>query len=155
MSQLLTANFYSVLFYNSEIWHIPSLHIQLKQNLLAASAIALRVLENKHDLSISFAKLHSINKKATPIELINYKHALQLYKVFNDKEQKDDWVDINFSMNFNNRCKNVLLTDMSSLRVGKNILSNRLSIISNKVDLSWLNQSYETYKVNCKRLLMT
>ena len=51
--------------------------------------------------------------------------------------------------------KNVLLTDMSSLRVGKNILSNRLSIISNKVDLSWLNQSYETYKVNCKRLLMT
>ena len=79
----------------------------------------------------------------------------KLYKVFNDKEQKDDWVDINFSMNFNNRCKNVLLTDMSSLRVGKNILSNRLSIISNKVDLSWLNQSYETYKVNCKRLLMT
>ena len=51
--------------------------------------------------------------------------------------------------------KNVLLTDMSSLRVGKNNISIRLSIISNKIDLSWFNQSYETYEVNCKRYLLT
>ena len=55
MRQLLTANFFSVLFYNSKIWHTPSLNVQLKEQLLAASASAMRVLENKHDLSISYA----------------------------------------------------------------------------------------------------
>ena len=31
--QLLTANYYSVLYYNSEIWHIPSLSHQLKKKI--------------------------------------------------------------------------------------------------------------------------
>jgi hypothetical protein len=35
---LLTANFYSILSYNSEIWLIPTLNLNSKQLLLAASA---------------------------------------------------------------------------------------------------------------------
>ena len=31
---LLTSNFYSVLFYNSEIWHLPTLCPEIKQMLL-------------------------------------------------------------------------------------------------------------------------
>jgi hypothetical protein len=50
---LLTANYYSVLFYNSEIWHIPSLNPNSKQHLLAVSARALLV--HKNDSSV----LHS------------------------------------------------------------------------------------------------
>ena len=33
--QLLTSNFYSILYYNSEVWHIPNLKPQLKQLLLS------------------------------------------------------------------------------------------------------------------------
>ena len=40
---LITSNFYSSLFYNSEIWHIPTLKATLKQKLHSASAMALRV----------------------------------------------------------------------------------------------------------------
>ena len=29
--QLLTSNFYSILYYNSEVWHLPSLHVNLKK----------------------------------------------------------------------------------------------------------------------------
>ena len=38
--QLLTSNFYSILYYNYEVWHIPNLKPQLKQLILSASAIA-------------------------------------------------------------------------------------------------------------------
>ena len=40
---LITSNFYSILYYNSEIWHISTLKAPLKQKLLGASAMALRV----------------------------------------------------------------------------------------------------------------
>ena len=41
--QLLTSNFYSVLFYNSEIWNIPYLKTDLKRRLLSATANALKI----------------------------------------------------------------------------------------------------------------
>ena len=40
---LLTANFFSILYYNSDIWHLPSLSLQLKQSLLSASANTLKL----------------------------------------------------------------------------------------------------------------
>ena len=39
---LLTANFYSILYYNSEIWQLPTLKPELNQMLLSASANALK-----------------------------------------------------------------------------------------------------------------
>ena len=43
--QLLTSNYYSILFYNSEVWHIPELKHPLKQLLLSASANALKLAQ--------------------------------------------------------------------------------------------------------------
>ena len=43
LSQIITSTFYSILYYNSEIWNIPSLKAQLKQKLLSASASALKL----------------------------------------------------------------------------------------------------------------
>ena len=37
---------------------------------------------------------------------------------------------------------NVEIIDKSLVRVGKNIPSNRLKILSNTIDLDWLNQLY-------------
>ena len=36
--QLITSNYYSILYYNSEIWHLQSLKANLKQKLLSSSA---------------------------------------------------------------------------------------------------------------------
>ena len=41
LRQLLTANYFSILYYNAEIWHVPSLNAYLKQKLFAASAEGL------------------------------------------------------------------------------------------------------------------
>ncbi len=40
--QLLTSNYYSVFFYNSETWNSPNLNHQSKQVLLSVSVKALR-----------------------------------------------------------------------------------------------------------------
>ena len=40
---LLTLNYFSVLYYNSEIWHLPTLSTQLKQKLLSASANEIKI----------------------------------------------------------------------------------------------------------------
>ena len=44
---LLTSNYYSILYYNSEIWHLPSLSPETKQMLLSASANALKISQKK------------------------------------------------------------------------------------------------------------
>ena len=70
---LVTSNFYSILYYNSEIWHLPSLKGTLKQSLLSTSAKALRVCCNKYEYEFSFINLHKSCKRATPEEMMIYK----------------------------------------------------------------------------------
>ena len=66
----------------------------------------------------------------------------------------DDWVDLNLQQNFNGRLENVQIFDNSRIRVGKNIMVNRLTIINNKVDYKMLNLSKDTYKLKCKSLFL-
>ena len=58
----------------------------------------------------------------------------------------DDWMDMNFQQNFNDRTDRVHITDNSRLRIGKNCIMNRMSCINNKIKFDWLNQSFESYK---------
>ena len=64
--QLITSNVYSVLYYNSEIWHLPNLKSSLKQKLLNVSARALKISMFYPDPMISFLKIHEITKRAPP-----------------------------------------------------------------------------------------
>ena len=42
---LITTNFFSILYYNSEVWHLPTLNPEIKQHLLSASANALKLVQ--------------------------------------------------------------------------------------------------------------
>ena len=55
---LVTSNFYSILYYNSKIWHIPTLKATLKQSLLSTSAKALKVCCSSYEYNLSFNDLH-------------------------------------------------------------------------------------------------
>ena len=61
LRQRLTSNFFSILYYNSEIWHIPSLNANLKQQLLTASAASLRLCTSGDAHTISYLDLHKLN----------------------------------------------------------------------------------------------
>jgi hypothetical protein len=94
--QLLTANFYSVLYYNSEIWHINCLSPNLKEFLLSTSAKALILCQKQVNRSISFIDLHRIHNRATPDQMLKYKHALLLHSLYNNNRPSMEWLMLNF-----------------------------------------------------------
>ena len=81
--QLITANVLSVLYYNSEIWHIPSLKHELKKKLTSVSAITIKTCMYYPDCMISNKNLHKMNNRALPEAFMSYKVAIQLYKLYN------------------------------------------------------------------------
>ena len=60
--QLITSNVYSVLYYNSKIWHISSLKNNLKQKLLSVSAKALKISMYFPDPSTDLVFKYSCNE---------------------------------------------------------------------------------------------
>ena len=93
---LLTANFHSILFYNSKVWHIPALKPELKQILFSAYANAF---QNTPDRYESFVNIHEHCKRAHLDQLINYKHSSILHKIHNSHTPLD-WIDLNFNQTF-------------------------------------------------------
>ena len=150
LKQLITSNFYSILYYNSEIWHLPKLNPLLKNHLLAASATALKICTPSFNRSMSYITLHSINQRATPSQMMLYKHAILLFKIFNNQQPPHDWLELNFTQLTSRRQVNFECQNNANFKVGNNSLSNRLSTLNNKIPLNWLNQTITSFKLNCK-----
>ena len=89
LCQIITSNYYSIKYYNSEIWHLPSLNLNLKKKLMSASAWSLKLCTPSFDLSMPFSI-----KRATPPEMMKYKLSLMLHKLYNDNETHLEWVDL-------------------------------------------------------------
>ena len=98
--------------------------------------------------------IHRLSKRGTPNQMKNYEHALQLYKLFNTDMMSDDWVSLNTQQSFNGRNEKIQFFINSNYKVGRNIIVNRLQALNNKIDYSWFNVSYESFKVICKNLLL-
>ena len=152
---LITSNYYSILYYNSEIWHLPNLKPQLKQLLLSASSKALKTCMFKPDRTISYQSLHEINHRATPNRIMIYKHALLLHKLYTGGQPLTEWVHLNFQHQFSMRQGLFIVAKTNNYKIGNNLLVNRLSILNNLMPLDWLNLSYESYKLKVKEKFIT
>ena len=151
---LLTSNYYSVLYYNSEIWHLPTLSPLLKQKLLSASANALKLSLSKIPQNTSFESIHRLAKRATPTQMSDYKLALQLHKLYNSTNMSDDWISLNTQQNFNERNGKFQIVNVSNYKVGRNLLCNKFRPLNNKIDLNWFNETLTSFKIKCKNLLL-
>ena len=152
--QLLTSNFYSILYYNSEVWHIPNLKPPLKQLILSASANALKLAQRTTDPFESFVNVHKNCKRAHPNQILLFKHAILLHKLYNGNLPRAEWLDLNFNQNLTSRQTMFNIVKTNNYLVGNNILSNRLSVINNKIELNDLNMSLDSYKVKYKKILL-
>ena len=121
----------------------------LLQHLLAASSAALRLCGNT-DWSTSY----EIHKRATPIKMMWYKHAMKLHRLYSSTDGRDNWIDLNLQQNLNSRNGCVNLVDSSKLRVGKNIMLNWLTAKNNQISYGCLNLSFESYKIKRIEMLL-
>ena len=123
--------------------------------ILAASSNALKIINNVSDLRISYLQIHRQEKRATPMNFAKYKLAVQLHKIYNKAEENDDWLDMNENQNFNARNEYFHIHDASRLKVGKNILCNRLPCLNGEIKLDWLNLSSTAFKLKAKSIYLT
>ena len=149
--QLVTSNFYSILYYNSEIWHLSSLKSNLKQKLLSASAKAIKVCVKYCTRDVSFNNLHVIYKRATPEKFLLYRHALCLFKLINYPIFQTEWVALNFNQILTSRQTKFCSSRANRKKVGLNALANRFFILNNRIPLDWFNMSINTFKIHCKK----
>ena len=152
---LLTSNFYSILYYNSEVWHLPNLKPELNQMLLSSSANALKISQRHPDRMESFTNVHKNCKRALPIQIIEYKHAILLHKLYNDQIPVSDWVELNFNQILTSRQTLFKVTKNNNFKVGNNKLTSRISILNGKIPLKDLNLSLNAFKVKYKKIMLS
>ena len=92
---------------------------------------------------------------ALPMNFAKYRLAIQLFKLYNGGYESDDWQDLNVQQNFNARCDTFHINDCSKMKVGKNILCNRLTCLNRQVKLDWLNLSLTAFKLKAKNIFLT
>ena len=151
---LLTSNFYSVLYYNSEVWHIPKLKPALNQLILSASANALKLSQRNPDFFESFVDKHKNCNRATPKQMIIYKHAILAHKLYNQSGPRSDWIDLNFDQILTSRQKTFQITRTNKYKVGNNLLSSRLSVVNNMIELNDFNLSLASFKIKYKNQML-
>ena len=152
--QLITSNFYSILFYNSEIWQLPSIKASLKQKLLSISARALKVCNKINLDDVSFLNLHKLNGRSTPDQMMLYKLALSLFRVYNTNYNSIEFTALNFNQILTSRQTRFKTSRNNKTKVGLNSLANRFHALNDQIPLEWLNDSYITYKVKCKNVFI-
>ena len=121
---------------------------------MSASARALKACMYHPDPMISYERIHDINRRATPNAMMQYTLGIQLYKLYNTREHSLEWLHLNQNQILTSRQVYFEILKSNSLRVGLNALANRLANINGKIELSWLNKGYESFKINCKKLFM-
>ena len=151
---IITSNYLSILYYNADVWLLPTLSPLLRQKLLSASAAPLKLCTRIYDRSMSFETLHSVNKRATPMQFTTYRHAILLHKFYNDDTYNSNWLDLFFNQQFNNRRDTVCFVDTKSFKIGNNILANRFTILNGKIKFDWLNLPFNSYKLKCKEAFL-
>ena len=151
---IITSNFYSILYYNSEVWHLPTLSPNLKQKLLSASSAPLKICTKNYNNMISFEALHLINNRALPNQITFYKHALCLHKLYNSDSTNSNWLSLFLNQNFNARYKFTQFSNIARYKIGSNLLHNRFTVLNGKIELDWLNLPFNSFKLKCKTLFL-
>ena len=89
------------------------------------------------------------------MDFSKYRLAIQLHKIYNGSSMNDDWIDMNIQQNFNARNGRFHITDNSRLKIGVNIMCNRLKVLNDKIDLNWINLSLNSFKLKMKEIFLS
>ena len=146
----VTSNFFSILYYNSEVRQLTNLNQNSKHLLFVASLNALKSCLHYPRLPYSYLDLH---KRATPDMIC--KLALFLYKTFNDQLPYNEWLHLNFNQIITSRQVMFITLKNNNKKVGINCFANRYHCLIGLIPLDRMNKSYDSYKIECKHMSIT
>ena len=155
MKSMVTAVFMSRLYYGAEVWHIPGLTRILQKKIKLASANALRLCAPGISTYSTHTEIHQIAGRALPEKMCIYRHAIMMYKLFNNIICDNEFMHLNFQFYDNDRGQKIVFLKDQTYDVGKNILLNRFCELNNMIDKNWLSLSLETFKIKCKSIFLT
>ena len=133
-------------------WGVSFAEVQVGLNIWAHSFYTVQDVHN--DRFESFEALHERAHRVTPLNYSLYKHAQILHKLYNGGEPDIEWVSLNFQHQFSMRQGHIIVAKANNLRVGENIIINRLSVLNRKIPLEWMNFSYGGFKKRIKELFL-
>ena len=99
-------------------------------------------------------QIHTHANRALPDQMLNYKHTITMFKLFNHCQPETEFVQMNFQLNQNLRLNHANFFTRQNYESGKNILLNRLAHLNGKIEKSWLEKSLDSFKVRCKQLFL-
>ena len=103
---------------------------------------------------VSFLNLQKSSGRTTPEQMMMYKLALRLYKIYNTNYNSIEFSALNFNQILTSRQTRFITSRNNKTKVGLNCLANRFFALNNLIPLAWLNESYLTYKVKCKNVFI-
>ena len=124
------------------------------KKLKLASANAIRSCDKSLTIFHTHTQIHSIANRALPDQMLNYKHAISMHKLYNHCQPETKFIQMNFQLNQNQRIKHANFFSRQHYDTGKNILLNRLAHLNDKIEKSWLELNIDTFKVKCKQLFL-
>ena len=114
---LITSLFYSKLYYGSEVWHLPERTAEQNKMIKFASANSLRTITKEITIYHSHTEIHQMTKRALPDQMIKYKHALMMYKLFRQCTPENEFIKLNFQANLNQRLQHHTFIKMQNYNV--------------------------------------
>jgi hypothetical protein len=154
MKDLLTSLYFSLLFYGSEVWHLPDLSFLQKKKLKKASANALKLCLTNISPFETHTNIHNLAKRSPPENYSKYKHAILIYKLFNNCVPHPEHFHLNFQLADNERCDCLVFVKNQKFKAGNNILINRFTDLNGMIKKDWLVLSLDSYKIKCKDLFL-
>ena len=99
--------------------------------------------------------MHKSADRVMPDQMLNYKHAILMHKLFNTCQPDLEFMHLNFQMNQNQQLQKANFINRQNYEAGSNILLHRLSHRNNKIEKAWLELSLNAFKIKCKSLFLS
>ena len=120
----------------------------MKHDLLAISANGLRACMSVNTYDLSFERLHVLNKKCTPSQIMLYQLSLSLHKLYSVNSCLLDFetVTVIDQMILTSSQINFQILRNNTRKIGLNTTANKFYHIKNMIGLDRLNLKFVHFK---------
>ena len=146
--------FFSKLYYCSSVWLTDLLPRTLMKRVTSASSACIRAAFGYRIKDISTEDLHKEADILTPNQKSVYDKAVMFWRIINNCEPQELFVDLVLQGSHNKRQQNFFIQQSNRERIGKFCFSNRLNDIVPLLNDVWLDESEKQMKKTLKTLVL-